>query len=225
MTHFHHFIILTISVIITFSAKAITNDSSLPHGPYTPFDINYNYSLTGEDNHWDCSGTLSFSLTIPTGLSHIILERTPPHYTRDDIRFTIKREISFDANDEILNVFIEDVKWGTYFRIAFLMDDGVYNFSSVYNINSYISQTDLDKLTRSSGIEDVKCFPEPITYDIESQALLSLHPIHCEIFDFSGKCLFNGVIDGCLPMANTHTQIIILRYYSNNYTIVKKIKL
>lgn len=210
-------------LIMAVNAKAADNGNILE-----PFNIKYDYSLFEDRGITDCKGTLTLSLHIPDGVSHIIFRKTSPHYTpvvQDYIFFSSATEIHFPPDETIINVSSENIRSGTYFKIDFTNDDGEHFSSSIYNINSFISQSDLDIISYTSGIQDVENHGENMTYDPRTKTLMVDGDAYCEIMDLSGRYLFKGHVLDSISLADSYTHMIIVRYTIDDRTLVKKIKL
>lgn len=208
------------TLLIALRANAVSSDSI-----FEPSDIHYGYSIFDNYGRTDCIGSLSFSLHIPDDVTHILFERTSSHYDKNQIFFSLKRDLPFTIGQTSMEVLIKDMMAGTYFRICFMKDEGGYNFSSIYNTNSYISQTDLDIINNASGMQDIVEQNESLRYDPITKTLIFEGEGHCEVFDLTGRYLFKG--NGCdmISLANVDCHLIIVRYTDNRSTLVKKIRL
>lgn len=224
MKALHIFTLATLLLSLSARANSDNNDNTNDN-IYEPFNIKYEYTLIEQNGRKDCIGTLSFSLNITNEINRVLLERTNPHFKGDKIRFAAKRVLSFDPDCSIANISIEDVKWGTYFRLLYFMKDDTSKVTSIYHTDTYISQADLDILNDGMGVDDIKDDGSLITYNPENKTLSVSHPVNCEIYDLLGRVLFTGAIEDCISLSGFNTGLLIVHCLDNNRKIVKKIKL
>ncbi|MBO5054408.1 MAG: hypothetical protein J6C44_09315 [Muribaculaceae bacterium] len=224
MKALHIFTLATLLLSLSARANSDNNDNTNDN-IYEPFNIKYEYTLIEKNGHKDCIGTLSFSLNITDETNYIILQRTIPHYKKDDIHFKYKRRIDCTSTDNIVNVSIDNVYWGTYFNVIFFFKNKETTKSSTHHTDTYISQADLDILNDGMGVDDIKDDGSLITYNPENKTLSVSHPVNCEIYDLLGRVLFTGAIEDCISLSGFNAGLIIVHCLDNNRKIVKKIKL
>ena len=108
-------------------------------------DISYSYELVSDNGKLNCIGTLNFSLNLPSGTSHLILERSIQR-SKIDIPGKIIFSLKSVWPNTTTNITKQDIYWGTYFRIRVVFEDNTDVYSPIYSVYDYIETSDLEFL-------------------------------------------------------------------------------
>lgn len=194
-------------------------------------NIIYEYELsTNANGTIDCIGTLSCTVEkIPNNCKSIILCYTKPHLLdAEPIIFSGGKIFPISANDSN-NVFIThtDIRWGTYFRIRAIMEDGTNIYSPTYYINTYIEESDLNRILGQANIENNFEDKIQISVDNERLIVISQEPLEIYMTDINGVAIYQNVINGYteFPLKSISPSLIILKIISNKSVFTKKILL
>ena len=200
-----------------------------PNPDIALFNINYDYTITNEEYGIDCEGELSFSLNIPKGTSLIVLSKGMTHkgsdwdsYKRHIYR--TKRIIDFNKSQTIINYnYPYPINWGSFFRITYSLEDGSHLETNEYNVNSYISPSDLEMLQNYASIDSPEQDSYDISYNPNTKELEVSDNANIEIYDLTGCKLFEGLVSGSYSLAYIRSKFIIVRCTIKNQVIIKKI--
>lgn len=193
-------------------------------------DVSYSYELVSDNKNLNCIGTLDFSLNLPSGTNHLILERTTrfdKFDNPDKIRFLLK---SVWPNTTT-NITEQDIYWDTYFRITVYFEDNTYIISPIYSVNDYIDSSDLELLQSqgSASIDNIDADDDNVCMYINNKNLEidSKEPISLNVFDLYGRSIFNRdmVTTAAIPLNNVASQFIIVRYQTSKNIVTQKILL
>ncbi len=188
-------------------------------------NIDYEYQIVQNDEDiFDCFGTLNLSLTIPPMARTILLERTLPHKSDDnDIRFLIKTE--YPLQDDITDISVPNIYWGTYFRICIILTDESRVYSPILFTNNYIEHNDLQLLEQQSSLGHIENDPIHIVIENGSLRIESSEVLTVSIFDISGKCIFTGRNDytDSFSLNNIKASVIIVKCYNDRLSLTKKL--
>ena len=130
------------SVILCFIAlsfcklSAEANQSAIPssESEVSIDNVTYEYKVFNEaDNRIDCTGTINFTINIPTGCQRLLLVRTREHTVDSDrLSFSIKTQLPIVDDSSAMSVSLPDMSWGTYFRIfAYFENERYFNLYGV----------------------------------------------------------------------------------------------
>ena len=112
-----------------------------------------------------------------------------------------------------------------YFRVWAILTDGIWIGSSIYSINDYINQSDLNALLNSASIEDT--YIDEVSLHINNKELYVDTPdtLHIFIFDLYGMEIFSGDIYRpiVIPLDNINSPLIITKYQTSNTIKTKKL--
>ncbi|MDE6346053.1 MAG: hypothetical protein K2L55_05230 [Muribaculaceae bacterium] len=214
-------------ISFAFSANAINIEGQPSILQDCIKNIEYNYQLFNRPNgRLDCSGELTVLINVPDRCQKILFYRSKPYIINIE-DFKIFGSVSqFQITEPISEkeITIPDMRWGTYFRIRFVLDDDTEFYSSLYCTSSYIEKNDLDAIFETSSAESI--INNPVNISIVNSNILieTIVPTDFIIAYLNGSILFSGKISSTIsiPINNTNSSIIIVRYKINNRIITKK---
>ncbi|MBD5367529.1 MAG: hypothetical protein HDR82_11125 [Bacteroides sp.] len=190
-------------------------------------DISYSYELVSDNGKLNCIGTLNFSLNLPSGTSHLILERSIQR-SKIDIPGMIIFSLKSVWPNTTTNITKQDIYWGTYFRIRVVFEDNTDVYSPIYSVNDYIETSDLELLQsqESAAIDNIEADDDNVCIYINNKNLGidSKEPISINVFDLYGRSIFNSdmVTTETIPLNNVASKFIIVRYQTSKNIITKK---
>lgn len=191
-----------------------------------PYNINYDYLISHEDYGIDCEGELSFSINIPNGISQIRVERGRPNEFNPDRHFyTTIQIIDFDENQTVINYKHVRIRWRTFFRVRYIMEDGSHLCSDEYNVNTYISPSDLETLQNYASIDSPEQDSYDIIYNPDTKVLDVGDNAYLEIYDLLGKLIYQGIVSGSYSLGYLRSKFVIVRCVINNQITTKKIRI
>lgn len=222
--------LLTLLIMVFFSQigmkadDASASESESVEGP-SAYDITYTYQLSSKGSVFNCEGSLSFSVSLPSDATHLILARTGKQYKDrnppERIFFSIK-DLYPSSTKEIT---LQNIRWATYFVLLVFFPNGESLSSPNYAVNDYIDEADLESLFGPlEGLTDAS---------VESTRLYSLNknlyietaePIHLSICDVYGTTIYNGNIaeSTSIALEGLTCPIIIASYTTADKTITQK---
>ena len=218
---------------ITLSAQ-IGKTEAMAVEDYALSEINYSYTTYEDRGRIDCVGQLSFKTNVPDECAQLVLYKTQPHYTtspdvtetdvtKSDIRFTVCRIIPLETSQTFFQFAQDNIYWGTYFVLQYRLSDNTYFYTPIYNINSFISTSDLDLLVSNASVDcPVDELLEPV-YHSDTRTLEVGSSAHLEVYDFSGQLLFKGDISGSHHFDDRYSGIAIIRCIVNQQIFTQKI--
>ncbi len=187
-------------------------------------NVEYDYSMFSDRDRMDCTGTLKFTVTVPSDVQRVLLYRTRMHLVEGDrLFFGIVSEWEIGA-DRKVNLSLENISWGVYFKICFLYDNDTRMYSKVHCVNSYIDKDDLDLLLNQASVESpvsglfsIKVLDKDLVIDTSETVNLAVVDLH-------GNILFSGNLSKptTIPIAKAASSVIITRYTINGKTTTNK---
>ncbi|MDE6513782.1 MAG: hypothetical protein K2L05_06325 [Muribaculaceae bacterium] len=194
-------------------------------------NIKYDYEMFNNEytGKPDCTGTLSFSIKLPTNSVGVIIKKTRPHIRPTDrIFLSIVNRKEVNDEDSVFDFSQENFSWGVYFQIIVRDTEGNSFLTPRYCTSDFMQPDDLQEIMDwVASVDDIPANGFAITsdavnliVDAESKGCLSL-------FSTEGKRLFYDQNKSHfeVPLAVLKSQIIIARFTSNNETITQKILL
>ena len=118
-------IFICLATVVAFSslAKTATMEQPLSTDDESSIEIQnveYDYSMFADRDRMDCTGTLKFTVTVPSDAQRVLLYHTRMHLVEGDrLFFGIVSEWEIGA-DRKVNVSLENISWGVYFKICFI---------------------------------------------------------------------------------------------------------
>lgn len=225
--YFDNILLSILLMILSFNANAEDFGATVPMTYDEPLiqDVIYTYQLTSNHkNEYDCIGILNLSISLPSNVATLIFERTLPHILNPDfnnLHFLIKSEYSNTTS----NLTIPDIYWGTCFRICTIDTNGNRTYSSIYSINEYIEQNDLNLLLKRSSINSIE--DNQVSLYIKNKTLFveTTENVHLSIFGLDGHHIFTGDVYQAMeiPLYNINSPFIIATYKTSHITATKKI--
>ena len=221
-TRFIIFITLLVTLSISQKANAEESESVIAIE-----NVSYQYELFKDKyGELDCTGTLKISARIPTtpDVKAIILERSTYHYIPEGDRMFLglKRVIETEPGQTHVDIVVENVSWGVYFRLWANYDNNHSIGTDIFTTNSYISEQDLDAILNQSGIENIEEEPVSITVNDKTLTIETSGSMPLRIFDLQGTTLYSGIAEGEVSIP-VNAPFVIVQYKNNNKTITKKI--
>ncbi len=188
-------------------------------------DIKYDYTVSEKDGDWlDCVGKLSFSIPIAEDVSFMILSKTIPRYPADkEIRFHSKLPIDIEPSQTVVNFQQDGIYWGTYFQMAYFMNDGSIERSPIYCTNSYISSDDLYRLTESASVTEIEPEDCGFSYNSTTRTLKIDEGASVEFFDITGRVIFRETGEQNISLSHLQGKYVIIRCVFNNGIYNKKL--
>lgn len=231
MNAYIRILIIIICALVSANLNAQNSRTDTQDFDIEPFNIKYDYSITNEDYGIDCEGELTLSINIPNGTKQILIAWGITHkggswssYKRHFYRYI--KVIEFDERQSVIHYRHNiNVNWGTYFIIWYNMEDGSRLCSDEYNVNSYISPSDLEMLQNYASIDSPEQDSYDITYNPDTKTLDVSNGAHLEIYDLSGSRIFDGFVSGSYSLTYLRGKLIIIRCIINNQIITKKIRI
>lgn len=208
------------------SAEANQSEIQSSESEVSIDNVTYEYKVFNEaDNRIDCTGTINFTINIPTGCQRLLLVRTREHTVDSDrLSFSIKTQLPIVDDSSAMSVSLPDMSWGTYFRIFAYFENDRYIYSPTYCTNSYIEENDLKIILGQASIDNT--IAEPIDISIDNGCLYIgiTEPVELTISNLNGYIIFNGTISQStsIPIKMEFHQMLIIRCKNNKSTIIRK---
>lgn len=135
----------------------------------------------------------------------------------------LKRVIETQQGQTHVDITVENVSWGVYFKLWAFYKDGSGIGTDIYTTNSYIAPKDLEALLNQSGIEEVDGGDVYITVSNRVLTFRSSVSVPLTVYDFQGSLLYCDESDGSRSIpVNAH--FIIVQYQWGGKTVTKKIR-
>lgn len=189
-------------------------------------NVTYEYKVFNEtDNRINCTGTINFTINIPTGCQRLLLVRTRGHTVDSDrLSFSIKTQLPIVDDSSTMSVSLPDMSWGTYFRIFAYFENDRYIYSPTYCTNSYIEENDLKIILGQASVYSPAA--EEVNFSVSNKNLSvdTSSTIDVTIVDLNGNLLYTGIVSQPteISLERATSSVIIVRYCVNCTAITKK---
>lgn len=224
------FFVLIFLVVFPFSLSAKAEDICSQSAEETNTEgvnidsIEYNYTFS--DGYLTCKGDLEVIVDVSDRCSKLFIYYSKPFITdiEDFKAFIAKYEfVSFEPGSKN-RLVIPNIKWGTYFRVRELLDDGTNIYSPTYCTNDFIDGNDLEKILEQASVDITET--DDINTTINNGHLLinTSSPVEFTIADLDGNLLYSGIVSRQteISLAPATSPIIIIRYNIKGKIITKK---
>ncbi len=210
------FLIVLLILAATFTAGATTIDPTLVK------EVTYDYQMDYDKAVADCIGTLDVSISIPGDMDvhSLMFMYTARHTVNDDrIFFAIKSSYPADTD----HISIDNISWGTYFRLAAILTDGSWIYSPTFCTDDFISEEDMELIRGHSSTETISIDPAPLKIKDRHLSIADPGVSYIEVFDIFGRQVYSGTADREISLENVHSPFIIVRYMLSDNLYTSKI--
>lgn len=184
-------------------------------------NVAYDYELSYvADNMINCNGTLKLTVNIPSDASHVILALNNPLSVMPSF-FSRKIELLIDDRN-IVTEERKDIRWDTLFYLYVIYKDGRKEETSIFNVNSYIDEEDLNLLLDQAYIEDVNEDDVKVLLNNRLLSVDTQKEINLNVFDFLGRFIFSNVISQPINIP-INSPFIIVQYRIKDKVFTKKL--
>lgn len=222
-------IVILLFILVSLQVKG-NNELQSEVSQNLIISIGYDYELIcDESGGYNCDGELKLEVTIPKNCNRIIFEYTKPFITNVDriLIFTTRLQYLDIEPENIKEIIVPNIKWGTYFRVRAILDDETIIYSPNYYTNTFINEDDLKLILDNSSIDNailhlIDISVERDYLDVYTESLVDLL-----VVDINGNILFAGQIstNSKIPINKSTSPVIIVKYRVNNISITKKLKI
>lgn len=215
------------SILITFSMSANRDSNEELIAALDIYNISYDYKIiTNEDKTLDCIGSLSLTAkNIPNDCREIIFYYSKSHLVNENpIRFIGGIVYTVTDCKSSIEISLPNIRWGTYFGIRAILEDGSNIYSPTYYTNSYIKESDLNLILGQSSVEELIAKHLNIYIENGNLHVYTIEPLDFTVSDLNGNIIFSGTITFpmSIPIDQATSPIIITHYKINDSTITKK---
>lgn len=222
--------LLSILSILSLFQFSNADDNSYAE-KYIPdiVDIKYEYEFTEFSGKDDCIGELTITVKNLQLYKELIFARTSPlDRGNERLFFGGKSIISINDPEKPITIKFNQIYWNTYFMLGAVDNDGHVIYSDPYSVNSFIDETDLEKLKSMASVKDI--YISIMKKVLKAGNVVHFYidaPYNAEIYNINGILLCEKFLNKPetleLNICPT-TPIIVKLTIENNHTIILKLK-